>query len=116
MTCGNKTDQCPNCRKFIRRAIFAYHYENNCATLDEFDVDVRTAANQPNTSTTFQPNNPSPPSSGLTAENNKNRTIIHVNLPAYPEAQNTPSQRSDSGRLYLVLSTLSTVNVFMKEW
>jgi hypothetical protein len=33
--CGNKTDQCPNCEKFIRRAIFAYHFENNCATLDE---------------------------------------------------------------------------------
>ncbi len=31
MICGNKTDQCPNCRKYIRRAIFAYHYENNCA-------------------------------------------------------------------------------------
>ena len=35
MLCGNKTDQCPNCQKFIRRAIFAYHYENNCANLDE---------------------------------------------------------------------------------
>ncbi len=34
MMCGNKTDQCPNCRKYIRRAIFAYHYENNCANPD----------------------------------------------------------------------------------
>jgi hypothetical protein len=38
MTCGNKTDQCPNCRKFIRRAVFAYHYENNCANLEETDT------------------------------------------------------------------------------
>lgn len=34
MLCGNKTDQCPNCRKYVRRAIFAYHYENNCADPD----------------------------------------------------------------------------------
>jgi hypothetical protein len=37
MQCGNKTDQCPNCQKYIRRAIFAYHYENDCANLDEPD-------------------------------------------------------------------------------
>ena len=35
MLCGNKTDSCPNCHQFIRRAIFAYHYENNCANLEE---------------------------------------------------------------------------------
>ena len=35
MLCGNKTDQCPKCEKYIRRAIFAYHYENNCVNLDE---------------------------------------------------------------------------------
>ena len=34
MMCGNKTDECPNCNKFIRRAVFAYHYENDCANLD----------------------------------------------------------------------------------
>ncbi|CAF3384849.1 unnamed protein product, partial [Rotaria sp. Silwood2] len=33
--CGNKTDQCPNCRKFIRRAIFTYHYENDCSNPEE---------------------------------------------------------------------------------
>jgi hypothetical protein len=38
MLCGNKTDECPNCNKFIRRAIFAYHYENNCANLEEADT------------------------------------------------------------------------------
>ena len=35
--CGNKTDQCPKCHKFITRATFAYHYENKCATLDNTD-------------------------------------------------------------------------------
>lgn len=39
MMCGNKTDQCPNCRKYVRRAIFAYHYENNCANPDEPSTD-----------------------------------------------------------------------------
>ncbi|CAF3799437.1 unnamed protein product [Rotaria sordida] len=43
MMCGNKTDQCPNCRQFVRRAIFAYHYENNCA-----NPDVPTRDNEPN--------------------------------------------------------------------
>lgn len=36
MICGNKTDRCPNCKQFVRKAIFAYHYEHNCANLDEF--------------------------------------------------------------------------------
>ncbi|CAF0966444.1 unnamed protein product [Adineta ricciae] len=34
MMCGNKTDQCPVCHKYVRRAIFAYHYENKCADPD----------------------------------------------------------------------------------
>ncbi|CAF3995221.1 unnamed protein product [Rotaria sordida] len=45
MLCGNKTDQCPNCRKFIRRAIFAYHYENNCANLEETDTPIPQSRN-----------------------------------------------------------------------
>ena len=32
-SCGNKTDRCPNCQNFIRRADFERHYENNCATI-----------------------------------------------------------------------------------
>ncbi len=52
MACGNKTDQCPNCRRFIRRAVFTYHYENNCANLDE--------ANSPrNTPPRYRPVRPS---------------------------------------------------------
>ncbi len=39
MTCGNKTDQCPNCGKYVRRAIFAYHYENSCANPDAPSTD-----------------------------------------------------------------------------
>ena len=35
LRCGNKTEQCPNCHKFIRRAIFAYHYENQCQDLPD---------------------------------------------------------------------------------
>ncbi|CAF2410008.1 unnamed protein product [Rotaria sp. Silwood2] len=45
MLCGNKTDQCPNCSKFIRRAIFAYHYENNCANLEETDTPIIQSRN-----------------------------------------------------------------------
>jgi hypothetical protein len=98
MTCGNKTDQCPNCRKYIRRAIFAYHYENNCANLDEFDADVRAVTNPPDAPSTFQPNNPPSSSSELASENNKKRTIIKVDISTHPEAQLTTSQRSNSGR------------------
>lgn len=44
MSCGNKTDQCPTCHQFIRRATFAYHYENNCAKLNEFDTEIKSTA------------------------------------------------------------------------
>ena len=33
--CGNKTDQCPVCQKYVRRAIFTYHVYNYCIDLDE---------------------------------------------------------------------------------
>ena len=48
ISCGNKTDQCPNCNKFIRRAIFAYHYENNCASLDDSEDNTRSNNNTGN--------------------------------------------------------------------
>ncbi|CAF1174476.1 unnamed protein product [Rotaria sordida] len=45
--CGNKTDQCPKCGKFIRRAIFAYHYENNCSNPEEHnEASDNTVANR----------------------------------------------------------------------
>jgi hypothetical protein len=34
MLCGNKTNECPNCHKLIRRSHFNYHRENNCAPID----------------------------------------------------------------------------------
>jgi hypothetical protein len=43
--CGNKTDLCPTCRRFIRRAIYAYHFENNCANLDESTGSARSNSN-----------------------------------------------------------------------
>ncbi len=52
MQCGNKTDQCPNCEKYIRRAIFAYHYENNCANIVESPSDNRKH-NEPQSSSTY---------------------------------------------------------------
>jgi len=36
--CGSKTDQCPNCQLFIQRAVFAYHYENNCADINDIEI------------------------------------------------------------------------------
>jgi hypothetical protein len=36
--CGTKTDQCPRCYQFIQRAFFAYHYENNCANINEIEA------------------------------------------------------------------------------
>ncbi len=34
MLCGSKTDQCPICQNYVRRAILAYHCEFNCAYPD----------------------------------------------------------------------------------
>lgn len=61
MLCGNKTEQCPNCEKFIRRAIFAYHYENQCANLDEPDVTATTTTNNSVQLRTYQLEKPSAP-------------------------------------------------------
>ncbi len=35
--CGSKTDQCPNCKKYILRSILAYHIDNNCTNPDLFN-------------------------------------------------------------------------------
>lgn len=40
--CGTKTDQCPKCQRFIQRAVFAYHYENDCAQINPTDIDNST--------------------------------------------------------------------------
>ncbi len=36
--CGNKTNKCPKCSKYIRRAIYNYHLDNNCIDLSEDDT------------------------------------------------------------------------------
>ncbi|CAF3089668.1 unnamed protein product [Rotaria socialis] len=33
--CGAKTEKCPVCQKYIHRAIYNFHVENNCIDLDE---------------------------------------------------------------------------------
>jgi len=33
--CGNKTEKCSHCQRFVRRAIFAYHHENHCTDPEE---------------------------------------------------------------------------------
>ncbi len=115
MTCGNKTDQCPNCKKYVRRAIFAYQYENNCANLDEPETEVYAAANQSRLPSTFQPNNPPPSSLRPSAANDKNITIKTVDLATFSKPQTVrTSQESNLGMLQFIPFTLSMVNVFKK--
>ncbi len=35
--CASKTEICPNCNKYIKRSIFAYHVENYCINPDMFE-------------------------------------------------------------------------------
>jgi len=114
MTCGNKTDQCPNCKKYIRRAIFAYHYENNCANLDESEPAGSAVANRPQTFSTFQPGNAASSLSRSSVENNKQISIWNVDIPADAQQQIIASQQSNSGRLQFIPFTLSMVNLFKK--
>ena len=53
LSCGNKTELCPNCHKLIQRAIFAYHYESNCSDLLEHqdEQSTRKTTDQPIPST-----------------------------------------------------------------
>ncbi|CAF1139006.1 unnamed protein product [Rotaria magnacalcarata] len=48
--CGNKTDQCPICRKYVRRAIFTYHVYNNCINLDEDYTSSKSSTREKNSS------------------------------------------------------------------
>jgi hypothetical protein len=38
LVCGNKTEQCRACHRFVRRSIFIYHYENNCTDPEESET------------------------------------------------------------------------------
>jgi hypothetical protein len=53
--CGTKTDQCPNCKRFIQRAFFAYHYENNCADINETEASRGTNNSHPSHSSPSRP-------------------------------------------------------------
>jgi len=98
--CGNKTDECPNCHKFIRRAIFAYHYENNCANLDETETDDRSPPEQMKTISRSHSNNATSSSSEVTTGNNKQISIIKVDLTNNSNTNITTSKRLPSGRFY----------------
>jgi len=39
-SCGNKTEQCRKCNKYIRRAILTYHDQNDCANVDDFEDEM----------------------------------------------------------------------------
>ncbi len=95
MMCGNKTDECPNCKKFIRRAVFAYHYENNCTNLNESEADIQL--------TSRQTNNASQSSSGL-ATNDK----------TYSMADGNTSQGSNLGMLSYYFYNLIRI-LFLKQ-
>ncbi|CAF1523258.1 unnamed protein product [Rotaria magnacalcarata] len=86
LACGNKTDRCPNCKKFIRRAVFAYHYENGCANLDEID-NVRDRA-----AGTYVV-----PSAQQATSREVNITRMDVELPIQPNRESNTNQRSNSG-------------------
>jgi hypothetical protein len=115
MTCGNKTDQCPNCKKYVRRAIFAYHTENNCADLDESEPAGSAVANRTQTFSTFQLNCSPQSSLRPSAANDKTIKVRTVDLATFSNPQTVPtSQKSNSGRLQFILFTVSMVNVFKK--
>jgi hypothetical protein len=100
MLCGNKTDECPNCKKYIRRAIFAYHFENNCANLDAIENDVSHAVNQSDPVSTFQPNNASKFSSESAVGNNTYVSAAQINLATPSTTVSSKFQPSNSGTLF----------------
>ncbi len=38
--CGSKTIRCPNCSKYIHRASYTYHVDNQCIDFDEDDIQT----------------------------------------------------------------------------
>ncbi|CAF0892990.1 unnamed protein product [Rotaria sordida] len=44
--CGTKTNKCPTCQKYVRRAIYIFHVDNNCIDLDEDDTSSSNSSNQ----------------------------------------------------------------------
>ena len=110
MLCGNKTDECPNCNKFIRRAVFAYHYENNCTNLNEPEADARLTSGQTNTISTFQLNN----ASGLATKDKSYISTLTTNIPVYSMANGNTSQGSNLGTLSYYFYNLIRI-LFLKQ-
>ena len=99
MSCGNKTDQCPKCRRFVRRAIFAYHFENNCTDLDAFDGPADPVSDRSNASSSFQHDNRSQSSSRLAAGDNNYVPTIVNDVHMQSQTRPTVPYQSNSGRL-----------------
>ena len=99
MMCGNKTHECPNCRRFIRRAVITYHYENNCANVDESEPDIQPTSRQTNTISTLQPNNVSRFPSGLITENTNYASTVTIQHRIPSQIHGTAEQQSNPGRL-----------------
>ena len=38
--CGSKTTQCPKCSKYVHRANYACHIDNQCIDFDQDDVET----------------------------------------------------------------------------
>ncbi|CAF4006917.1 unnamed protein product [Rotaria sp. Silwood1] len=66
LSCGNKTDECPHCRQFIRRSHFTYHYENNCASIDDIETPPTRPKNR-----LIQQHGPT----------NSNKPILRIDIP-----------------------------------
>ncbi|CAF3665569.1 unnamed protein product [Rotaria sordida] len=98
LACGNKTDQCPRCRQFIRRSHFTYHYENNCASIDE----IETPPTRPKTRLAQQ-----------YAPTNSNKPISRVDIPSNDYPENYSDQNSPRGNRRSPLITSNQINVPM---
>jgi hypothetical protein len=86
LLCGNKTDQCPNCRKLIRRSHFAYHYENNCAPVDEVETPPLRRKNQQ--AQRFPPNSNKPVAREDIPSDDFSENYPGRNSPMYPSKAN----------------------------
>ena len=112
MLCGNKTDQCPKCQKYIRRAVFAYHYENDCANLDESDVDTdRRTARKSDAPSAIH--NPSQSTSTPVNRGDREVATVVIDLSQHPTHQRiTPSVSTNTGRFLFIFSTLCAAKLF----
>lgn len=88
LMCGNKTDECPKCRKYIRRAVFAYHFENECADVSMFDNDGQPRVSTRTTNSSYSTTSPG-----------RHRTELKVDLSRSPDRDSSIRQAPYSSRL-----------------